>query len=74
MWFDIAARLGMDEGATRRDSVAQRLRPEQVESAQRMATEWMEKELSKTTTEAKEADASNPLRALAQDDGDILDD
>ena len=40
-WYNIASALGSETGASRRDSLAQRMTVEQIAEAQRLAGEWV---------------------------------
>ena len=42
MWYDIAARLGDFGSSAKRDEVADKLSPEEVATAQEMATRWID--------------------------------
>jgi len=43
MWFNLAASSGAKMAAKNRDIVAEKMTPEQIAEAQRLAQEWMEK-------------------------------
>ena len=42
-WFDLAASRGIDAARNKRDIVGERMTPEQIAEAQRLAREWLEK-------------------------------
>ena len=43
MWYNLAAAQGVENGAKWRDKVADKMTPDQVAEAQRLAREWMKK-------------------------------
>jgi hypothetical protein len=43
MWFNLSAANGNKDGQKNKDIVEKRMTPSQIEDAQRLAREWMEK-------------------------------
>ncbi len=41
MWFNLAAASGSNSGQENREIVAERMTPDQIAEAQRMARDWM---------------------------------